>query len=141
MKRLTVVALGIFTSSPYPWVAQGVFRAAHVLQPGSVAVFKLLMLAFDLGVVWLLAGICRRLGMDDFALVAYAWCPLVIKEFAGSGHLDAVLVFLVMAAVRFADGWGRVALAMAVLVKPTPLVLVPAFFKRLGPRCSDHTPG
>ena len=121
-------------ASPYPWVAQGVFRAAHALRPGSVVVFKLLMLALDLGVVWLLAGICRRLGMDDFPLVAYAWCPLVIKEFAGSGHLDAVLVFLVVAAVRFADGWGRIPLALAVLVKPTPLVLVPAFFKRLGVR-------
>lgn len=121
-------------ASPYPWVAQGVFRAAHALRPGSVVVFKLLMVVFDLGVVWLLAGVCRRLGMDDFPLVAYAWCPLVIKEFAGSGHLDAVLVFLVVAAVRFADSWGRVALALAVLVKPTPLVLVPAFFKRLGVR-------
>ena len=103
-----------------------------MLRPGSVLVFKLLIVGFDLGAVWLLAGICRRLGTGDFPLVAYAWCPLVIKEFAGSGHLDAVLVFLVMAAVRLAEGWGRVPLTLAVLVKPTPLVLVPAFFKRLG---------
>ena len=119
-------------ASPYPWVAQGVFRFAHALRPGSVWVFKLLIVAFDLGAVWLLAGICRRLGTGDFPLVAYAWCPLVIKEFAGSGHLDAVLVFLVVAALRYVESWGRVPLALAVLVKPTPLVLVPAFLKRLG---------
>ena len=107
-------------ASPYPWVAQGVFRAAHALGPGSVLFFKLLMVGFDLGVVWLLAGICTKLGTGDFPLVAYAWCPLVIKEFAGSGHLDAILVCLVVAAVRFAEGWGRLALALAILVKPTP---------------------
>ena len=120
-------------ASPYAYTAQAVFALAHVLRPGSVVAFKLLIIAFDMGVLWLLARLCRRLGQNDFALVAYGWSPLVIKEFAGSGHLDSILVFFVMAAVCSAgkvaaSGW----LALSTLVKPTPLVFVPALFRRWG---------
>lgn len=120
-------------ASPYAYTAQAVFAFAHVLRPGSVVAFKLLIVAFDMGVLWLLALLCRRLGQNDFALVAYGWSPLVIKEFAGSGHLDSILVFFVMAAVCSAgkvaaSGW----LALSALVKPTPLVFVPALFRRWG---------
>lgn len=120
-------------ASPYPYTAQAVFALSHVLRPGSVVVFKLLMLAFDMGALWLLALLCRRLASDDFPLVAYGWNPLVIKEFAGSAHLDAVLVFFVLAALcSMSKGRASGLMALAALVKPTPLLFVPALFRRWG---------
>ena len=44
-------------ASPYPYAAQAVFRAAATAAPASVLGFKLLMAAFDLAAVWLLAGL------------------------------------------------------------------------------------
>ncbi len=119
-------------ASPYPYAAQAVFRLAHILRPGSVLVFKLLIVSFDLGVVWLLASICRRLGTGDFPVLAYAWNPLVIKEFAGSAHIDAVLIFFLMAALHNVRPRSSLFVAIATLVKPTPLVFLPALYKRLG---------
>ncbi|MEX2264008.1 MAG: hypothetical protein WD696_18795 [Bryobacteraceae bacterium] len=115
-------------ASPYPPMAQAVFRLAHLLDPGSIPVFKLLMIAFDLGVAWLLWLLTR----DGFVVLAWTWNPLVVKEFAGSGHIDAVLVFLLVAAVLHARSLGSIWLALAALVKPVPLLLAPAFFKRGG---------
>ena len=51
---------------------------------------------------------------------AYAWCPLVMKEFANSGHVDALAVFLTVAALlglvrvaRAKDGTGLLAAVLA----------------------------
>ena len=118
--------------SPYPHIAQAVFRLAHAASPGSVLFFKLLIVAFDLGNLWLLGRLCRRLNTGLFPLVAYAWNPLVIKEFAGSAHLDAVLVFLLLAAVCTVRWTSSFWLAAAALVKPVPLVFIPALYKRFG---------
>jgi hypothetical protein len=64
--------------------------------------------------------------------VAYAWNPLIVKEFAGSAHVDAALVFFLLAAVAHAGRWGSVWLAMGALVKPIALLLAPALLKREG---------
>ena len=119
-------------ASPYPYVAQALFRLSNALAPASVLGWKLIVLFFDLASIALLWKLAARfsLGPGWFAVLAYAWNPLVIKEFAGSGHMDAVLVFLVLAALSVPAAWGSVSLAAAVLVKPVPLLLVPAFYRR-----------
>jgi hypothetical protein len=113
-------------ASPYPLTAHAIFRLAHGLRPGSLPALKLVVLAFDLGAMALLS----RFG--TFALLAYAWNPLVIKEFAGSAHVDAALVFFLLAAVAHAGRWGSVWLSIGALVKPVALLLAPAFYKREG---------
>jgi len=113
-------------ASPYPLTAHAIFRLAHGLRPGSLLALKLVVLAFDLGAMALLS----RFG--TFALLAYAWNPLVIKEFAGSAHVDAALVFFLLAAVAHAGRWGSVWLSIGALVKPVALLLAPAFYKREG---------
>ena len=65
-------------------------------------------------------------------MLAYAWNPLVIKEFAGSAHIDAVLIFFLMAALHNVRPRSSLFVAIATLVKPTPLVFLPALYKRLG---------
>ena len=83
----------------YPPVAQGTFRLAHLLAPGSVFVLKLLLVLFDLGTCLALAGLLSELGRPRREVLLYAWNPLVVKEIAGSGHVDSLMVLLLTAAV------------------------------------------
>ena len=92
----------------YPPVSQAVFAAVTWLIPEDASLrqrliaMKAWFVAFDIGtlllVIWMLRFAGRPLGWS----LAYAWCPLVIKEVANSGHLDALAVFLTMAAVCLA---------------------------------------
>src|SRR5205085_5401380 len=91
-----------------------------------------LIMAFDLGAVWLLAGLAGRSARGSFVLLAYAWNPLVIKEFAGSAHIDAVLVCLMLAAFTLLGTRGSLLLGAAAMVKPAVLLFTPAFYKRAG---------
>ncbi len=121
----------------YPPVAQALFRCHHSLAPASVFVWKLLIAAFDLATCLLLFVILRNRGAPPTLVVLYAWNPLVIKEFAGSGHVDAVMIFFLMLSIHLVErGYQRRALAayaMAVLAKVTPILLLPFFLKRVRP--------
>jgi hypothetical protein len=92
----------------YPPVSQAVFAAAAATTPGGVnlrthlAVMKSWVTAFDLLTLFLLIRILRHLGKPVGWAVAYGWCPLVVKEFANTGHLDSIAVCLTTAAVYFA---------------------------------------
>jgi alpha-1,6-mannosyltransferase len=120
----------------YPPLAQYVFRFAHAIAPGSVLALKSLLSIFDLLAALLLALTLRRLGQPATRVILYAWNPLVIKAFAASGHVDAVLVAALAAtAYFFAGGRRRVAaisFGLAVLAKLAPVVLLPFVVKRAG---------
>ncbi len=85
--------------SVYPPVSQAVFAAAAWTTPAGatverrMTVLKAWLAAFDLatlGLVILLLHQTRRpLGL----CIVYGWCPLVLKEFSNSGHLDTIAVF------------------------------------------------
>src|SRR5262249_14672797 len=48
--------------------------------------------------IWAVLGrLCPRLQL--FGTLAYLWNPLVLMEFAGEGHNDAVMIFFVLAAL------------------------------------------
>ncbi|MCG8454686.1 MAG: DUF2029 domain-containing protein [Holophagales bacterium] len=119
----------------YPPLAQWLFFFAHALAPASVVVWKLLLIGLDLGTCFLLLAILRRLGRAPGQVLAYAWNPLAVKEIAGSGHVDSLLVFCLTAALWAAcAGWSRLSLAAlggAILAKLTPLLVVPFFLRRL----------
>ena len=118
----------------YPPVAQGFFRFSHWLAPGSVLVMKCLIALLDLGVCLILAALLRRLGRDPAESLLYAWNPLVIKEYAGSGHLDPLMLFfLVLAYFCLLQKRPRAALlsfGVAVSAKITPIVLGWFFLRR-----------
>jgi len=89
----------------YPSVSQAVFAAASFTTPTSagvrthVVIMRCWLLVFDVATMWLLLLILRHVGKPDAWVLAYAWCPLVMKEFANSGHLDSIAVCLTTAAV------------------------------------------
>jgi len=120
--------------SVYPPIAQLVYRLTWRLLPGPVG-FKLPFLLADLLVVALLAGWIRSTGGRSFQLAIYAWNPLVVVEFAASGHNDALAVAGLVAGIviiRRNAALSTLLLAAAALAKAFPAVLLPAWLRRSG---------
>lgn len=88
----------------YPPVSQAVFALAAIVTPQSASlsthllVMKSFIVVFDLATLGLLVVLLRLAGRPVEWSILYAWCPLVMKEFANSGHLDAIAVFVTTAA-------------------------------------------
>lgn len=84
----------------YPPTSQAVFAAANLTTPHSSSVLtrliimKLWLIGFDIATLFVVIGLLRQCAKPVGLCVIYAWCPLVMKEVANSGHLDAIAVFL-----------------------------------------------
>jgi alpha-1,6-mannosyltransferase len=117
----------------YPPVAQVVFFLTTRISE-SVTWMKATMLLFELVAFWAAAQLLALLGRPRQLLLLYAWHPLVVWEFAGSGHVDAIsIAFIALALLawqRKSDLGAGFSLACATLVKLFPVVLVPAMLKR-----------
>lgn len=87
----------------YPPFSEAVFAATALITPEhapvrqQVCIFKAVLLLFDVATIGLLMGLLRNLKQPPTRALAYAWCPLVLKEFANTGHLDAIAVCLTVA--------------------------------------------
>src|SRR5215213_1485020 len=117
----------------YPPVAQVVFFLTTRISE-SVVWMKATMVGFELVTIWTVAQLLALLGRPRPLLLMYAWHPLVVWEFAGSGHVDAIAIcFIALAFLawqRRSDLGSGFMLACATLVKLFPVVLVPAMLKR-----------
>jgi hypothetical protein len=117
----------------YPPTAQLSFLAIERISD-SVLGMKLAMFAFDALTIACLIALLRRRGLPSSRVLLYAWHPLPVWEFAGTGHVDALAIALLMlaflAASRRAPLWTGVALAAATLVKFYPAVAGPALYRR-----------
>lgn len=91
--------------TPYPPVSQAVFAAAAATSdPGWTAFGRLVWLKgwltlFDLATLLLVLDLLRTTRLPIGGAIAYGWAPLVLKEFAGSGHLDSIAAFFTIAAL------------------------------------------
>ena len=92
------------------------------------------MLAFDAATAALILLLLRAAARPAAQVLVWAWNPLVIWEFAGAGHIDAMALAFIAAALLLATrartGWAAAALSMAVLTKLLPLALFPAIWRR-----------
>ncbi len=117
----------------YPPMAQVIFFAIHQVS-GSVTGFKACLLLFEATTIWALARLLPRSGLPRERVLIYAWNPLVLWEFAGSGHIDAAMIaFIALAFVaREArrESLTGFFLGAAALTKFFPLVLLPALYRR-----------
>jgi alpha-1,6-mannosyltransferase len=117
----------------YPPVAQMFFFVVtRVTQ--SIPGFKCVLVALDLVTVGLVAATLRAIGQPAERVIAYAWHPLPIFEFGGSGHIDALMIcFIALALFARAHqkfGIAGFALGAATLVKFFPVILLPAIYRR-----------
>jgi hypothetical protein len=117
----------------YPPTAQLAFLAIERVSD-SVLGMRLGLIGFEAVAVGCLIALLRRRGLSTTRVLLYAWHPLPIWEFAGSGHVDAMAIaFLLvafLAASRRAPLWTGVALAAATLVKYYPILAAPTLYRR-----------
>ena len=118
----------------YPPATQLVFRAAWKFFPGPRE-FKAPFAAADVLVVLLLAWIFWRDERRDFRIAVYAWNPLVIVEFAGSGHNDVLAVLGIVCGLAMIRRWpvaASVPVMLAAMAKVFPALLLPVWIRRAG---------
>ncbi len=117
----------------YPPVAQMCFYLITWIS-GTVTFMKMAMVLCEGLVMVGLVKLLAHLGRPREWTLLYAWCPLCIWEFAGSGHLDAmVMAFMVFALLfryRRQPVLTGLFFGLAVFTKFYPLVLFPAMYRR-----------
>src|ERR1051325_6597078 len=80
----------------YPPFAEVTFLAVTRVSE-SVTGMKAAMVGFEIVAFALLVSLLVAEGLPAGRVAVYAWHPLALWEFAGSGHIDAALVALVVA--------------------------------------------
>lgn len=121
-----------YAVTAYPPVAQMFFFLVTRIAE-SLTAMRLAMIACEFAIVAIVIDLARTLQRPVTAVVAYAWHPLAIWEIANSGHVEALMVGLLMLGVwlllRARPVAGVVAVALAVLVKPYAVFALPAFWR------------
>ena len=117
----------------YPPVAQAIFLAATRASE-SITCMKTVMVGFEALAVLMLVRLLVSLGLPAERVLIYAWNPLTVWEFAGSGHIDAAAIaFLVLALWaqrRNLPALAGITLACATLTKIYPAAIFPALYRR-----------
>lgn len=118
----------------YPPATELVFRVTGKVFPGPVA-FKTPFAAADVLVMLVLAWMLRNKRDRAFRLAVYAWNPLVIIEFAASGHNDVLALLGIvcgLALIKNRPTLSAVPIALATAAKVFPAVLLPVWIRRAG---------
>jgi hypothetical protein len=118
----------------YPPLSELIFRATWRILPDPVG-FKLPFLLADLAVLAMLAGWIRSTGGRNYQVAIYAWNPLVVVEFASSGHNDALAIAAVVATlliIRRFPAMSTLTLTAGALAKAFPATLLPMALFRAG---------
>ncbi len=124
----------------YPPVAQFSFWLGVALFPGNwyaaTLVMKIPLIAAEMGTIWLLPVLLKRLQLPAGRALIYALNPLVILEVSGNLHHEGLMVFFLLLTVwlLIQKYWvsGAGSLALAVASKLLPLMLFPLLVRRLG---------
>jgi alpha-1,6-mannosyltransferase len=117
----------------YPPVAEGIwFLTTRISE--SVTWMKATMILFEGVAIWAIVQLLGSFGLPRQRILLYAWHPLAVWEFAGSGHVDAIAIAFISLAFlsrrRNNEVSTGLTLACAALVKLFPLALFPALYKR-----------
>lgn len=112
----------------YPPLAQLTFLAlAHVTS--TVYGYKAINVAFDILAILLLASALKRLNKPPHLSLLYGLCPLTLTAIGIEGHIDAMLVAFLAAALhaQFRDRHYQCAafIALATLTRTIPILLLP----------------
>jgi len=125
----------ILNAINYPYVAtvygpssQWIFALAYIIAPGEIWPLQLIFALADVGIILLLLKFAK-----PNAVLLYAWCPLIIKEFAFTAHPDVFGAFLMVCAL-YAYKINKnvmvgILMAVAVGIKIFPLLILPFLLK------------
>jgi len=117
----------------YPPMAEGVYFLTTRISE-SATWMKATMMGFEAITVWATLQLLGSFGLARQRVLIYAWHPLTVWEFAGSGHLDAIAIaFIALALLARRKNAGAatgITLAGATLVKFFPAVIFPPLYQR-----------
>ena len=129
------IARAEYARTIYPPAAQLVFAATGFVWSGVTGV-KATMVGFEVLAVVCLLRLLAAARLPAERVLIYAWNPLPVWAFAGSGHVDAIAIGLLACAlllrVRRRDGWAGAALGLAIATKFLPAVVGPALWRPRG---------
>src|SRR5713226_448111 len=124
-----------YAHTMYPPAAEATYFLTTRISE-SVTWMKLTIVGFELITVWLVMELLASFGMPRQRILIYAWHPLAVWEFAGSGHIDPLaFAFIALALLARKRNWETatgISLGLATLAKLFPIVLFPALYKRWG---------
>ncbi len=127
----------------YPPAAQVLFYLITFISP-TMTCMKTIMVFFEGLTVYALLELMKHMGIRREQALLYAWCPLLIWEIGGSGHLDsAAMAYMALALLfryRRRPVLTGVFLGLAVLTKLYPLVLLPALMLPRKPADGEGEP-
>ncbi len=119
----------------YPPASQAIFAVGYLLNPDGIWGIKFLTTLCDMVVIVAIIGLLRSIKRPPEMVALYAWNPLVLKEFANSGHHDAagiaLLVLGLWALAADRRSLASCAFSLATLIKPILALLTPALWARL----------
>ena len=117
----------------YPPVAEGAFLLITRFSE-SVTWMKAVMVGFEAIAVWAIIQLLASFGFARQRVLIYAWHPLAVWEFAGSGHVDALAIAFIALALlvrrKRVETLTGFLLGWATCVKLFPTVLFPALYMR-----------
>lgn len=120
----------------YPPLAELLFGTAYLVTPGSLLGYQLLELIAELTAWLLLLRELVRRKLPGARLLLIAWIPLAVVEGYLPGHVDLLalpfLVLLILEAERRNAIRAGLFFAFACLIKPLPLIFLPAIVRQLG---------
>jgi alpha-1,6-mannosyltransferase len=124
----------------YPPLAQLLFAAAYRLSPGRLLGWRILSLLAELACWLLLLRELTRRALPRSRLLLAAWIPLSMIEGYLPGHSDTLglpLLVLFISDLSEKRAWrAGLWLALAAMIKPLPLLFLPALLRELGWRRS-----
>src|SRR5215469_4607707 len=122
------------TPTIYPPATELLYRANWKLFPGPTAL-KVPFAAAEVVVLLLLAWMFREEKDRAFRVAVYAWNPLVIVEFAGSGHNDVLALLGIVGGlglIKKQPAMASVPVALAAMAKVFPSVMLPLWLRKAG---------
>jgi hypothetical protein len=124
----------------YPPLNQTMFYVASVVSGENtyinVLVLKLIILLFEIGILFILFALLKALKMAGNLAVIYAFNPLVIIELVGNVHFEGVMLFFfllgILLLIKNKVLLGGLAFAFAISTKLIPLMILPLIIGFIG---------
>jgi alpha-1,6-mannosyltransferase len=121
--------------TPYPPFAETVFHLLAKL-PGGLITFKSCFLVFDFLLIGVIYALLKIENLPPYLILVYAWHPLPVLEFAGSGHMDVIAISLFLASYlllqrKQMSGSGAL-MAASILTKYVPIISLPWMLSKVG---------
>jgi alpha-1,6-mannosyltransferase len=129
----------------YPPINQFIFWVADRLSFGSITssviVIRLIIIASEIGTIWLIKKILNHYQLPARNALLYALNPLIIIELTGNLHFEALLIFFLLLSYWLLISGklisSAISFSLAICTKLVPLIFLPLLFSRLGWRKSS----